>query len=144
MNDKPAGTPAHLWIVAILAILWNAIGAFDYSATQLRLESYMNQFSQEQLDFFYSFPAWLDAAWAIAVWGSLIASFGLLLRMRWAVWLFGVAIVAMLITSVHNLVLSDGVTVMGEGAIAFSALIWVIALALYFYSAAMAKRGVLA
>jgi hypothetical protein len=30
-------TPLHLWIVAVLALLWNAVGAFDYVATQLRL-----------------------------------------------------------------------------------------------------------
>ena len=31
-------TPKHLWIVGILALLWNFMGAFDYLATQLKLE----------------------------------------------------------------------------------------------------------
>ena len=30
-------TPVHLWIVGILALLWNLMGAFDYLATQLEL-----------------------------------------------------------------------------------------------------------
>jgi len=33
---------------------------------------------------------------------------------------------------------------MGPGALAFSAVIWVIALFLFFYARAMTKRGVLA
>ena len=33
MNDTPAKAPVHLWIVGILAVLWNAVGAFDYFAT---------------------------------------------------------------------------------------------------------------
>ena len=32
-------TPVHLWVVGILAVLWNSAGAFDYSATQFRVES---------------------------------------------------------------------------------------------------------
>ena len=47
-------TPIHLWIVSILAVLWNAMGAFDYIATQYRLESYMSQFTPEQLEYFYA------------------------------------------------------------------------------------------
>jgi hypothetical protein len=143
MNDTTVRVPRHLWIVGIIAVLWNAIGAFDYAATQLRIESYMSQFTPEQLAYFYGFPAWSVATWAIAVWGSLVASLGLLLRQSWTVWLFGVAIVAMAITTLYNFVLSDGLAIMGAGAAAFSAVIWVIAFALFFYARAMAQRGVL-
>lgn len=136
-------TPFHLWIVGILALLWNAIGAFDYAATQFRIESYMSQFTPEQLAYFYGIPVWAVATWAIAVWGSLLASIGLLLRRRWAAPLFGIAIVAMLITAAQNFLLSDGLAVLGEGGVAFTAVIWAIAFALFFYARAMAKRGVL-
>ena len=87
--------PVHLWIVGILAVLWNAVGCFDYFATQSQMESYMSQFTPEQLEYFYGFPAWVDACWAIAVWGSLLGSLLLLVRKAWAVWLFGLAILGM-------------------------------------------------
>ena len=135
--------PIHLWIVGILAVLWNAIGAFDYAATQLKLDFYMSQFTQEQLDYFYAFPAWVDASWAIAVWGSLVASLLLLMRKALSAWLFGLAILAMAVTAVYNFFLSDGMAVMGDEAATFTVVIWVIALFLYFYSVAMAKRRVL-
>jgi len=67
MNETHAAAPKHLRIVGILAVLWNAMGAFDYSATQLRLESYMSQFTTQQLEYFYALPAWTVAAWAIAL-----------------------------------------------------------------------------
>jgi hypothetical protein len=144
MQQQRAKAPFHLWIVAILAILWNAVGCFDYTATELKLDFYMSQFSQEQLDYFYAFPAWTVAAWAIAVWGSLLGSFGLLLRKAWAPTLFGLAIIGMAVTAVYNFVLSNGLAIMGEGGAAFTAVIWVIELFLFFYSRAMAKRKVLA
>ena len=143
MNAPAAGVPRHLWIVGALSLLWNAVGAFDYSATQLRLESYMSQFPPEQLAYFYGFPSWVVAAWAIAVWGALLGSLGLLLRKRWAVWLFGVSIAGMVLTAFHNFVLTDGAKLMGTGAVMFTAVIWIIAFALFFYARAMARRGVL-
>ena len=136
-------TPIHLWIVAILAVLWNAVGAFDYVATQYRLESYMSQFTPGQLEYFYSFPVWMDAAWAIAVWASVLGSLSLLLRKAWAVSLFGISILGLATSTVYHYILSDGLAVMGsEGAI-FTAVIWLIALFLFFYAQAMAERKVL-
>lgn len=142
MNEATK-TPIHLWIVGILSLLWNAVGAFDYTATQSRLESYMSQFTAEQLEYFYSFPVWMDAAWAIAIWSSLLGSIGLLLRKAWAVWLFAVAILGLAVSTLYNFVLSDGMAMMGGGAAIFSAVIWIIALILLFYSRAMAARKVL-
>jgi len=143
MEQTVTKTPRHLWIVGVIAVLWNAIGAFDYSATQLRLDSYMGQFTPEQLAYFYGFPAWTVAAWAIAVWSSLLGSIALLLRKAWATWLFGAALAGMALTTLYNFVLTDGAALMGEGAVAFSAVIWAIALFLFFYARAMAGRGVL-
>jgi hypothetical protein len=142
MNQTPRA-PAHLWIIGILALLWNALGAFDYIATQYRLDFYMKQFSAEQLEYFYTFPAWADGTWAIAVWSSLLGTFGLLFRRAWAVWLFGAAIVCLAINTVYNFVLSDGIAVMGSAAVIFSGVIWIIALFLFFYARALTKRGVL-
>ena len=41
-------TPWHLWVVGIVALLWNAIGALDFTATQMRFEFYMSQFTETQ------------------------------------------------------------------------------------------------
>jgi hypothetical protein len=143
MNATTSKVPRHLWIVGVLSLLWNAMGAFDYSASQLRLDFYMSQFSPEQLEYFYGFPAWAVASWAIAVWSSLLGSVALLLRKAWAAWLFGLAIVGMVLTFVYNIVLSDGLSMMGAGDLAFTAAIWIVAFFLLFYARAMAKRGVL-
>jgi hypothetical protein len=143
MNQTTRKTPVHLWIVGILAVLWNAVGAYDYIATQYKIESYMSQFTPEQLEYFYNFPVWVDAAWAIAIWASVLGSITLLMRKPFAVWLFGVAILGLATSSVYNFVLSDGKAIMGDDAVTFTAVIWLIALFLYFYSSAMIKRRVL-
>jgi hypothetical protein len=136
-------TPLHLWIVAVLALLWNAVGAFDYVATQLRLEGHMSQFSQEQLDYFYAFPAWAVAAWATAVWFAVFGSLALLLRRRLAYPLFTISLAAMIISTVHSFALSNGAEMMGSGGVVFSGVITVISILLVWYSKSMATRGVL-
>ena len=142
MNQQTVKTPIHLWIVGILSLLWNAGGGFDYSATQLQLESYMSNFTPEQLEYFYGFPVWMDAAWAIAVWSGVLGSLCLLFRKAWATWLFGAAVAGLAVSTAYNLI-SDGFRLMGEGAAVFTAIIWAIALFLLFYARAMEKKGVL-
>lgn len=143
MNEPSGKTPVHLWIVAIIAVLWNSVGAFDYVATQTRMESYMSQFTPEQLDYFYAFPVWMVAAWAVAIWASFLGSIALLLRKAWATWMFGAALVGLAISTIYNFVLSNGAEIMGQQAVIFTVVIWAIGLFLYFYARAMASRGVL-
>lgn len=137
--------PWHLWVVGIVALLWNAVGALDYVMTQTRNEQYMAGFTAEQLAFFYGLPAWTVAAWAIGVWGGVLGSLLLLLRKSLAVWVFLASLVGVVLTTFQNYVLSNGLEVMGgPGAVVFTAVIFVVAVALYVYARAMATRRVLA
>ncbi len=144
MNDTPAARPpVHFWIIAVVAVLWNAVGAFDFLATQIQLESYMSAFSEEQLAYFYGIPTWAVMTWGIATWGSLLGSLAMLPRLRWAYHLFIIALVAMLATSFQNFVLSNGAEMMGTVGMIFSGVIAAISIFLVFYNRAMLKRGVL-
>lgn len=139
---RPA--PRHLWIVGGLSLLWNAFGAFDYLMTVTQNEAYLGQFTAEQLAYFTGFPAWVVACWAVAVWSSVLGSAALLARRAWAVWLFGVALAGMAGTSLYTLVLTDGPAVMGGlGQWLFTAAIWLVAIGLFLYARAQARRGVL-
>lgn len=140
-----APTPWHLWVVAIAALLWNAMGAFDYLMTQTRNEAYMANFTAEQIEFFYGLPVVVVAAWAIAVWGGLLGSILLLLRRKLAVWVFLCSLVAMVLTTIHNYLLSNGMEVIGDPfSLVFTAIIFLIALALYLYALRLDKQAVLA
>jgi hypothetical protein len=141
---QPGRAPWHLWMVGGFGVLWNSVGAFDYLMTQTRNESYMRQFTPEQLEYFYGFPTWVVAFWALAVWGGLLGTILLLLRKRSAVSVLLFSFLAMIVTSFQNFVLSNGIDVMGGAGVAFSGLIFLIALGLWLYGRVMAQRGVLA
>ena len=142
-GSSTVGTPRHLWIVGVLGVLWNLMGAFDYVMTQTRTESYMSRFTPQQLEYFYAFPRWATAFWAIAVWGGVVGTALLLVKKRQAAPILLTSLVAMIVTSVYNFVLSSGLEVMGRGAVAFSILIFLAALGLWLYARAMTQRRVL-
>lgn len=143
-QDSQSRTPWHLWVVGIVSLLWNAMGAFDYLMTETKNQAYMSQFAPEQLAYFYGFPAWVVSAWAIAVWGGVLGSLLLLLRRGVAYWVFVVSFLGLVLTMIHNFVLTSGMKVMGgPGALAFTAAIVVVAILLIVYAGAQKKRGVL-
>lgn len=143
-TSAPAKAPWHLWVVGGLSLLWNAMGALDFTMTETHNEAYLKQFTPEQLAYFQGFPAWAIVTWGAATWGSLAGSLLLLLRQGLAVHAFWVSLAAMIPTFVHNFLLSDGLKVMGgPGALAFTAVIVVVGIALPLYARALRRRGVL-
>jgi hypothetical protein len=142
--SAPTKTPIHLWIVGIIGLLWSSIGAMDYFMTQTANESYMQNFTPEQLEFFYGLPTWSVATWALGVWGGVLGTLLLLLRKKLAVPVLLVSLIAAVLTTVHNYAVVDGFAVMGgAGALVFSLLILVVAGALYWYARKMSETGVI-
>lgn len=138
-------TPVHLWIVGVLALLWNAFGAYDYVMSQSRNETYLAAFPPEMIAFLDSFPTWAVSAWAIAVWAAVLGSVLLLLRHRAAVAVFAVAIVAMVVAFVWQFVLAPvpAGSIMGTTEFVVTAVVWVVAIALLVYASRQRRAGVL-
>jgi len=142
--NNPVEAPWHLWVVGIVGLLWNAMGAMDYVMTKMRNEEYLAAFTPEQLEFFFGFPVWVNAAWATAVWAGVIGAILLLLRKASAVWVLLVSFLAMVVTAFHNYVLSNGMEVVGDTfSLVFTAAIFLVGLAMYLYAKAMRSNGVL-
>ena len=143
-NTGQQATPKHLWVVGFIALLWSAMGAFDYFMTQTRNEAYMSNFTPEQLEFFYGLPAWTVACWAIGVWGEVLGVVLLLLRRKLAIWAFAASLAGVVVTMLQNFVLDDGLAVMGDPvSLGFTFLVIAVAVALLLYARAMTGRGVL-
>ena len=77
---------------------------------------------------------------ALVAIGLLLA---LLLRSRVAVWLFGLSVLAILVTNTHDFAAGTSRALLSRGAMIVTALIIIFAVLQYAYARAMAKRGVL-
>ena len=137
--------PMHLWIIAILSLLWNAGGAADYVMAQLRIGPYAGDLPPDLAAFLGALPAWYTAAWAVGVWFSVAGSLLLALRSRLAPAAFALSLGGLLVASAYSIFILDSSPMRsaGAGAIAFTAAIHVVLVLLLVYARAMTRRGVL-
>lgn len=138
-------TPWHLWTVGVLSLLWNAMGALDYSMTKLGNADYLAGFTSEQIAYFQSFPVWANAGWALGVWGSVAGSLLLLARSRHAVIAFLVSLAGLAVSSLYQFGMhwADLQRMFGSVPAIFTAIIWVVVIALFLYARRQAAAGVL-
>jgi hypothetical protein len=109
-------TPWHLWVVGVVAALWNGFGCTDYVMTQTRRDEWFAQMgmTDAQTAYFEAMPAWTHAAWAIGVWGGLLGAILLLLRKKLALPVFVLSFLGWAAGAVYAFALSDGLEVMGS------------------------------
>lgn len=144
-----ARTPAHLWIVGILSLLWSCVGAYDYIMTRMRDTDYLAKMMptvdpNALLAWIDAFPIWAQFGWGLGVWGGLAGSILLLIRSRWAVWAFGLSLVGAILGLGYQIVGAPQLAG-AEGPIVeiMPFVIIAIAVALFLYARAIEKKGVL-
>jgi len=130
------------WIIAILGLLWNAYGVSAYLLTAYKVESVREVFTEEQLALVDATPSWLIGAFAIAVFSGFLGSILLLLRRKFAIFLFGISLLCVLIKMITEWFTTAKIEVFGtvEG-IVLPLTIIVVAIFLYFYSKGAKQRG---
>jgi hypothetical protein len=145
VTETTTRTPWHFWVVGVVALLFNAIGVFDFVMSFTQGASYMASagMNPAQIDHYLGMPIWMKFVWAIGVWGAFLASVLLLLRKKLALPIFVVSLAAFLLSLVYTYVLTNGAAIMGEKVAMSSAVITVLLLFFIWYSRLMTKRGVL-
>lgn len=138
-------TPRHLWVVGVVSLLWNAVGAFDYTMTKMQNADYLSGFTPEQQAWFASFPIWANIGWALGVWGSVLGSILLLMRSRHAVTAFLISLVGLGISCIYQFGMhnADLTRMFGSFPMIFTAMIWAILIALFVYARRQAAAGTL-
>jgi hypothetical protein len=138
-------TPWHLWVVGGLSALWNSYGGYDYVMSHIGGDRYLTGMGMTgpQIAFFHAMPAWTTAAWAVGVWGALLGSALLLLRLKWALHAFAASLAGLLASLVHTYLLSNGAELMGPQSVIMYAVITGACLFFVRYAWTMTRKGVL-
>jgi hypothetical protein len=146
-TDKTATvrTPWHLWLVAVLGVLWNGFGVYDYTMSKLQGDAYLKAsgMTEPQIVYFHAMPAWVTVCWALGVWGAIVGTVLLFARSRWAASVFWASLAGLVGSLVHTHLLSNGREIMGQQVLILNGVILVGCLFFIWYSARMAKAGVL-
>ncbi|MEY8849022.1 hypothetical protein AB9K26_09410 [Psychroserpens sp. XS_ASV72] len=137
-NSKPS---VWFWVISIVAFIWNGMGVYQYLIKAYNTEGFRSQYTTEQLEVIAGVPAWATAAFAIGVFGGLIASGFLLLRNKLATIFFVFSLLGVLVHAYHNHFVIDSVAMMGSTAAVFTGIVIVGAVLLLWYSKYATRKG---
>jgi hypothetical protein len=136
--------PAHLWIVGILALLWNAFGCIDYVMTKTENQTYLAKLPADQIAYMHSLPAWVTSVWALGVWGGLAGAILMLMRSRYSVWAFALSFIGAVVGIGYQYLKTVMPASMRTGTMAVMPLVVVLICAfLLWYSWSQDKKGTL-
>ncbi len=91
-TNKPS---AIFWVIGIIALIWNGLGVMAYLGKAFITEEMIAKLPEEQqAEFLIELPSWVTAAFAIAVFGGVLASILLLMKKKAAYKLFIISAVA--------------------------------------------------
>ncbi len=109
MEVASAGkVPVSFWIVGFVSLLWNGFGGYDYLMTRMRSDDYLANMGDPKpmLDWIDSFPVWVQVAWPVGVWFSVVGSLLLLARSRYAVLAFAISFAGAIISFAYQILSS--------------------------------------
>ncbi|PKQ44941.1 hypothetical protein [Confluentibacter flavum] len=97
MTNYKVKPPVWFWIVSVIALFWNVMGVDQYLGQAYKTDRWRLALTEAQLEMASNLPAWLTAAFAIAVFTAVLGSIGLLLRKKWSYSLFIISLIAVIV-----------------------------------------------
>lgn len=135
--------PVWFWVIAVVALLWNlmGLGAFiaDLSMTP---ETLAETYPPEQVEFLKTYPSWTKIFYGLATVGGFLGCVGLLFRKRWALGMFVISLIGVVIQQAHSIFMTNAVEVFGpEAGLYFPILILVIAIFMIWFTKSSISKG---
>lgn len=136
--------PGSFIVIAVFALLWNLLGVAVFLMQIAMSPEQLAALPDAQRQVYEATPGWINIAFALAVFGGVLGALGLLLRRRWAVRMFLLSLLALVVQVVASFTVTPAWQLLGASALVMPVLLLVIAIALYAYSRRAAARGWLA
>lgn len=94
--------PIWFWIVSVLALIWNGMGVLAYIGQAFITDEMIEALpADQQVQYLMEHPAWYTAAFATAVFAGALGALCLLIRKKWAHFLFVLSALGAIIQHVY-------------------------------------------
>ena len=131
------------WIISIIGLIWNSMGVDGYINQAFKTERFKSMYTEEQLDIIFNLPPWVTAAFAVAVFSSVLACILLLLRKKSAKIFFLIGLIAVIVQSTYNIFMNPGKEMYGSMEYSMLIMIPLFSVFLFWYSKKCADDGIL-
>ncbi|MGY0610656.1 hypothetical protein [Luteimonas sp. A501] len=135
--------PVSVWVVGVLALLWNLVGVAAFGMQLAMPAEALEAMPPDRRAIYEAAPAWLYIFYGVATIGGVIGSLGLLLRRRWAVPVYLVALVALVLQVLASYAVTPAWSLGGVASLGFPVLLVAIAIALWLFARRMSARHIL-
>jgi len=125
MNDS-IKIPTWFYVVAAIAVLWNAMGVWAYISTMTMTVEALVAMPEAQQQIHNDTPAWANGAFAIAVFGGLLGSILLLLKKALAYPVLLISLLAVLVQMFNAFFIMNSFAVFGPGGVIMPIMVIVI------------------
>ncbi|MGB1369823.1 MAG: hypothetical protein ACPG6I_00285 [Flavobacteriaceae bacterium] len=141
MNTITKPTPLY-WLISIVALFWNFMGIIAYLGQAYISDDALKMLPEENQLYFSYVPAWVTAAFAVAVFGGFLGVIGLIIRKKWAYFLFVISFLALVAQHVYNFFIQNYIEMTGSQMI-LPIVTFIVALFLIYFSKQKSQQGVL-
>lgn len=133
--------PATFWIIGIVGLLWNLMGVGAFYTSLNMGEEALAAMTEIQRSLYESTPSWAYVVNAIAVITGVLGCIALLMRKAWAIPLFLVSLIAVVIQMGHALLATNALEAYGVQVIVMPILVTGISLFLWYYAKSSAAKA---
>ncbi|MGB1500528.1 MAG: hypothetical protein ACPH3L_02710 [Flavobacteriaceae bacterium] len=100
--------PTNLfWLISTLALIWNLIGIFNYLTQVFMTDEILSSLPQDQQLMYQEVPAWVTAAFALAVFSGTIGAVLMLLKKKIATTFFILSFIGIISQMSYGLLLDE-------------------------------------
>ena len=131
------------WCIAIIALLWNALGVISFITQPAFNPDAMQQLTAEQRVFVEETPLWAMIAYGVAVFGGLAGAVALLMRRKIAALLFGASLLGVVVQFSHAYLFASTKVSWDAAQTILPILVMVVAVSLYLYARKLIAKDVL-
>lgn len=130
------------WIVSVIALIWNVMGVMAYLGQVYMDETTLQNMPVEDQAYYANVPAWVTAAFAIAVFSGALGSIALILRKKVANPIFVISLLAVLAQSAYTFFIQKEIDLAGTRMI-WPILVITISFFLVYFSRDGVNKGIL-
>lgn len=143
MMDTAAVAPRRwtFWVIAFIALLWNLIGLAIFVMQVNLTPEMIAAMPAPQRAVYEATPAWINIVFGVSVVSGVLGAIILLLKKRWAILLFLVSLLAIVLQLLGAYAVTPVWQASGAAGLALPVMLVVIALYLWWYSRDAAAKG---
>ena len=133
--------PTWFWVVAIIALVWNAMGLFAFFGDMFISEEKLASMSDAKRMLYKTNPGWSKIAYGLATVGGFLGSLLLVLKNKLAYSVLLVSLLGIVVQMYHSLFIANSTDVYGPGAVIMPIMVIIIGVLLVWLAKMGIKKG---